>query len=496
MKVTLTGLLIFVALVAAVITGLMKWLYRGKPNWLMSYLQNFSGVFFIVSGAVKAVDPLGMAYKMEQYFAEFESVFSETWMSFIVPMFTWMSSISSTVALAIIVLEIVLGIMLIIGYWRKFTAWAFFLLIVMFTFLTGFTHLTGYVPGDVNFFDFANWGEYVDTNRKVTDCGCFGDFLKLEPKTSFFKDLGLLIPGFLFILFWRSKHQLFTNGWRRMITIGSFVGITLFCLSNYVWDIPSVDFRPFFEGQHVRHQKQLEVDAASNVKITDYKMTNKESGQVVQIPFAQYMKEFASYPKEEWKLEQIRSEPEVAATKLSDFEMSNSDGDDATEEILGDANYNFWVVSYKLPSKSTTKSITRADTIWVMDTIQLTGLDSIELRPRIQSVGEKTLTKDSYTFDAGLVGDYISKIKPMAEAAEADGFKTRILTKYEDPGKLDDFRHTIQLGAPIYTGDDILLKTIIRSNPGVVLMKDGMIIKKWHIGKLPDYASIKKNFIK
>ena len=106
------------------------------------------------------------------------------------------------------------------------------------------------------------------------------------------------------------------------------------------------------------------------------------------------------------------------------------------------------------------------------------------------------MTKKSYTFDAGLIGNYVSKIKPLAESAEAEGYKTRILTKYEDPGKLDDFRHTVQIGAPIYTGDDILLKTIIRSNPGVVLMKDGQIIKKWHISKLPDYAEIKKNFIK
>ena len=494
---TLTTLLLRIALGAAVITGLMVWLYRGeKKNWVMSYIQNFAGVFFIVSGAVKAVDPLGTAYKMEQYFAEFISTFGETWLSFITPIFEWMSSLSATVALAMIVLEIVLGVMLIIGFWRKFTAWAFFLLMVVFTFLTGFTHLTGYVPSGVNFFDFGNWGDYVDTNRKVTDCGCFGDFIKLEPKVSFFKDLGLMIPAFLFIFFWKSKHQLFSHGWRRIITIISFVATTVFCLSNYVWNIPSVDFRPFFEGQHVRHQKKLEIDAASNVQITHYKMTNKASGKVVQIPFAQYMKEFAQYPKEEWDLDQIKTEPTVKKTKLSDFEMSNVDGDDGTDELLNDPKYNFWVVSYKLPSTSSTKTMTVPDTTWVMDTLKLAGLDSFELKPRVESVGEKTLTKDSYTFDAGLVGNYISKIKPLAEAAEVDGFSTRVLTKYEDPGKLDDFRHTVQLAAPIFTGDDILLKTIIRSNPGVVLLKDGQILKKWHINKLPTYAEIKRDFIK
>jgi len=442
---TLTTLLIRIALGAAIITGLMVWLYRGeKKNWLMSYLQNFAGVFFIVSGAVKAVDPLGTAYKMEQYFAEFISTFGETWLSFITPMFTWMSGISSTVSLAMIVLEIVLGVMLIVGFWRKFTAWAFFLLMVVFTFLTGFTHLTGYVPQGVNFFDFGNWGDYVDTNRKVTDCGCFGDFIKLEPKVSFFKDLGLMIPAFIFIFFWKSKHQLFSYGWRRIITIVSFVATTVFCLSNYVWDIPSVDFRPFFEGQHVRHQKKLEVDAQSKVKIIAYKMTNKASGEVKEIPFDVYLKEFAKYPKEEWDLDQVKSEPTIKPTKLSDFEMSNVDGGDGTDELLNDPKYNLWVVSYNLPSTSTTKKMTVPDTIWRMDTIPMPELDSFKLEQVADSVGEKTLTKDSYTFDAGLVGNYISKIKPLAEAAEADGFATRVLTKYEDPGKLEDFRHTVQ----------------------------------------------------
>jgi len=342
MSLTLTSLLLIIGAIAAVITGLMVWLYRGeKKNWVMSYLQNFAGVFFIFSGYVKAIDPLGLAYKMEQYFAEFESTFSETWLSFITPMFTWLSSISSTFALGIIVFEIVLGVMMVVGFWRKFTTWSYLLLIIMFTFLTGFTHLTGYVPSGVNFFDFGNWGDYLDTNRKVTDCGCFGDFLKLEPKVSFFKDLGLLALSLILLFGWKAQHQLFTHGWRRGLSIATLIGMTLFCLNNYVWDIPGTDFRPFYEGQHVRHQKKLEVDAASNVQITHYKMTNKESGKVVQIPFAQYMKEFAQYPKEEWDLEQIKTEPTVKKTKISDFEMSNMAGDDGTEELLSDPKYNF-----------------------------------------------------------------------------------------------------------------------------------------------------------
>ena len=494
MTVTLTSLMIFVALVAAAITGLMAWLYRGKPNWILSYIQNFAGVFFIVSGGVKAVDPLGTAYKMEQYFAEFTSTFEPTWFSFLVPMFEWMAGISATVAFVMIVLEIVLGVTLIIGFWRKISSWLFFLIMVVFTFLTGFTHLTGYVPSGVNFFDFANWGEYVDTNRKVTDCGCFGDFLKLEPKTSFFKDLFLMIPAILFILFWKREHQLFSPRIRSFLALGALVITSIFCWSNYVWDIPSVDFRPFYEGQNVRETKAKEMEAAGNVQITHYKITDKSSGKVIEIPFAQYMKEFKKYPKEEFELDQIKSEPEIPSTKISDFDLSNAAGEDASEEILADANYNFWIVSYKIPSSSTKKSLTVPDTTWVMDT---TLVDELEvIKPRVENIGEKTLTKEVYAFDQDIVDAYTNQIKPLVDGATADGFNSRIFTKIGDWGMMDDFRHTTQVAAPVYMGDDIMLKTIIRSNPGVMLVKDGTIIKKWHINKLPTYEKIKAKYMK
>ncbi|MBK8704928.1 MAG: DoxX family membrane protein [Saprospiraceae bacterium] len=115
-------------------------------NWVITFLQYFTGALFVFSGAVKAVDPLGTAYKMEQYFAEFETTFAGTWFSFIAPIFPKLSNVSSTVSVVMIVFEIVLGIMLLIGAYRKLTAWAFLLLLVFFAFLTGFTYLTGYVP--------------------------------------------------------------------------------------------------------------------------------------------------------------------------------------------------------------------------------------------------------------------------------------------------------------------------------------------------------------
>lgn len=493
---TLGTLLFRILIVTLILTFAMYKLIRGKKNILMTFLQNYAGVLFLVSGYVKAIDPLGTAYKMEQYYAEFESVFAQTWMSFLSPMFPFLSEHSASSSVAMIVLEIVLGVCLIIGWRPKLTSWAFFLLIVVFTFLTGFTYLTGYVPNGVNFFDFGNWDEYVKTNMKVTDCGCFGDFLKLEPFVSFCKDLALMVPALFFIFGTKSMHQIFSQKVRNIIVGVTLVLTTVICLSNFVWDIPSIDFRPFYEGQNVRTQKIAEVTAEQEREITHYKMQNKASGKVVVLPFAQYMKEFKNYPKEEWELDQVRTEPAIPATKISEFEMSNPSGDDGTEELLGDPNYNFWVVSYKIPSSESISKIMVADTTWAVDTIMVEGADSPSIVKSVAEIKQKELSKTTYQFKPDFIKSYTDVVNPIVNAAEKDGFKTRALTKYGNPDMVEDFRHTTQSAYPFFTGDDILLKTIIRSNPGLILLKDGQIIKKWHVDKVPSYEEIKSNFMK
>ncbi|MFT4762670.1 MAG: hypothetical protein ACI9LN_004658, partial [Saprospiraceae bacterium] len=66
------------------------------------------------------------------------------------------------------------------------------------------------------------------------------------------------------------------------------------------------------------------------------------------------------------------------------------------------------------------------------------------------------------------------------------------VTAYADPALIDDFRHQTQSAYPFYSADDILLKTIVRSNPGIVLLKDGKVIEKWHYKHLPSFEIIKE----
>ena len=485
---TLGTLALIIGGIAIILTLLIK-----PANWVISFLQNFTGALFIFSGWVKAIDPLGTAYKMEQYFAEFQSTFEGTWFSFMAPLFPWLSNYASSFSVIMIVLEIVLGVMLITGTWRKFTSWAFFLVLAFFTFLTGFTYLTGYVPGDANFFEFSKWGAYEATNMKVTDCGCFGDFLKLEPKISFFKDLVLLVPAIIFLIWNGKMHQLFNTATRGLLVLLTVVGLSFYSFSNYVWDIPHLDFRPFKKGVNIRAQKNLEEEAQLSTEIIAYKLRNLEDGKVVELPFAQYMKEYANYPNESWEHIQIKSEPSVPLSKISDFEIADIDGNDITEDILSDPDYALMIIAHKLYADISTGTAIITDTIYRVDTIQTQ--DSIILQQSIERVDKRQVQKDVYSWKEATLKPWIEKVNPILEQAEAAALQVYAITAYADPAMIDDFRHATQSAYPFHMADDILLKTIVRSNPGIVLFRDGEVIRKWHYKKVPDFETMQNKFM-
>ncbi|MEM1318821.1 MAG: hypothetical protein AAGG75_01125 [Bacteroidota bacterium] len=497
--ITLPQLVLYVGIFALLMTIVVAQLKQVK-SYPVSYLQNFAGGLFIFSGWVKAIDPLGTAYKMEQYFGEFESTFEGTWMSFLAPMFPALAEYAILFSVFMIVFEIVLGVMLLMGARPKLTAWAFLLLVGFFTFLTGFTYLTGYVPQDVNFFEFSNWGPYVKTNMKVTDCGCFGDFLKLEPKVSFFKDVFLLVPSFIFVFMWNKMHQLSTTKVRNIAIIASTVGLTIYCLSNYMWDLPHTDFRPFNVGKDVAKTRQIEQESAGNVKLLAYNLTNKTTKEEVNLPYEQFLKEFKSYPKEEWEYEQIRSEPTVPATKISDFAISDIDENDVTEDILNDPNYSLMVVCYKFYYEVERGTAMVNDTSFVVDTVMTvdaaTGEEMVQLVRSVDQVSQREVSDNKYLFNEGYRQLFTEKVNPFVEAAEKSGMNVYGVVGGAGPDIIDDFRHATQSAYPFHTADDILLKTIIRSNPGVVLWKNGQIIDKWHISKLPSFGEVEKEILK
>ena len=472
-----------------------KQAFRKPGNFIMSLFQNFCGVLFLFSGWVKAVDPLGTAYKMEQYFAEFESTFQGTWMKFIAPLFPVLSESAIGFSVAMIVIEIILGLMLIMGMRGKFTAWAFFLLVAFFTFLTGFTYLTGYVPNGVNFFDFGSWGDYQKSNMKVTDCGCFGDFIKLEPYTSFLKDVALLLPALFFLFRSKTMHQVFNRPIRAGIISLSTIGLLIYCISNYAWDIPHADFRPFNKGKDVRRQFALEADALNETKITHWKLKHNETGESLIVENGEYLGNYKSYKGVYSVEDQIKSEPPIPLTKISDFQIEDTNGNDLTDEILNNDGPMLLVVNYKLKGgKAVEKKRMVSDSLWLVDSISIDGTSESAFVKSFDKVVQKEETYTDYVWDEDYLKKH-SKLKPFTDAAKAQNIPIIMAIGGADEMQIKDFDIDTQLGIRYGTADDILLKTIVRSNPGVVLMKDGKILDKWHIKKLPDFESVAKKHL-
>lgn len=497
---SLPNLLISFAVVGALLT---VWTVRMKEHKsiLWTFLQHFCGVWFVFSGLVKAVDPIGTAYKMEDYFAAFEPTFAglNNIFSNLAPLFPWLAKSSEGFSIFMIVLEIALGVMLIVGFKRRLTAWLFFLIVVFFTALTGFTYLTGFVPAEANFFDFAKWGPYVKAQMRVTDCGCFGDFIKLDPRVSFFKDVALMIPAFMFLLRWNWMHELW-NGRVQNIAVGATTAIfLLFCLQNTYWDLPVVDFRPFKIGSNVRERKELETNA--KVDVLGWVLQNDSLGKTITFmePEPGKITYYKEYPKNQgWKVkDQIQTDwyvlkdsvkIPVTKTKVSDFAVESSEGE-VTDDILNEKGYSLMIVSYKLKGQKQMETLVVPDTIWATDTVRVSA-DSMHLVQRIVSIEQKKIEREVFIPEPDYAERFQKEVNPLAEAALKAGWKVYAITTYADSESAADFAKRTGATYPFYKADDKLLKTIIRANPGVVVWKDGTVLDMYHHRHLPTFEKL------
>ncbi len=488
----LTTLLIRIGIAALIVSAIIIFGAKKHKSILTTFLQSFCGVLFLFSGWVKAVDPLGTAYKMVDYFTEFQTTFAESGLSFLAPLFPFLSNYSVAFSVIMIIFEIVLGIMLITGSKPKFTAWAFFLLVAFFTVLTGFTYLTGYVPNGVNFFSVSEWGPYLASNMKVTDCGCFGDFIKLEPKTSFLKDVFLLIPAIYFIVRNKTMHDLFSKTANFWIEIVAIVGLLFYCLSNFVWDLPHTDFRSFNVGKDVRATHAAEQEAMANVKITDWLMKNRYDGKEITISNSEYMTNYKNYPKTDWEvLEQIKTEPAIKSTKISEFEITDKEGSDLTYKFLEEDGARFLIVSPKIKSEVSVVKKMVKDSIYRADTLQTLDNGELMIVNTLDTIVDKEVSITKFKWEKKYASAMREKLKPVLNDLLDKDAEVIYAVGGAGVTELEALEEDFNLkGVQMAMSDDILLKTIIRSNPGVVLWKDGVIIDKWHINKLPSAEAI------
>ena len=279
-------------------------------NIITQFSRLFVGVLFIISGLIKLNDPLGFSYKLDEYFGE--PVFN---LPFFVPY-------SLAIALFLVILEVVLGVMLLIGYRSKLTIRSLLSMVILFSFLTFYS-------------------AYFDV---VKDCGCFGDALHLTPWQSFTKDIILLF--FILILFLNQKlvKPLFSE------KIVSALAFTSFVLCSFIgyWvlnHLPVIDFRPYKIGTNI--QKGMEIPDGAPKSLVEMIFIYNVNG----VPKEFTEKDLMSIPEGATfvdRKDKVITEGYVPP--IHDFSMTK-DGSDYKEEFLNEPKLLI-VVAYDLVKAS------------------------------------------------------------------------------------------------------------------------------------------------
>lgn len=409
--ITLIGMF---AAIAIVMTLIGKFLFK-QNNLVINYLRYFVGVWFVFSGIVKAIDPAGTAIKMEEYFEIFEKSF---------PLLTFLWKFSAAHALLVssfmIILEIYLGLALILGAWKKSTIWLLVLLIAFFTFLTGYSAKTG----------------------NVTDCGCFGDFLKLEPIQSFYKDLFLSVLILIILFGQKNIKEIFGKIISKVLLLVLTIAAIGFAYRNIYYE-PIKDFRPYKVGVSIPEGLTLPPNAKKTVKSLVYTYKNNKTGKLKTFPPNQYP-DAADYNNWTYVKRDDITIQKGDDPKLKDFAIKDANGGDNTSMFFEEEEYLFFIII-----------------------------------PELKKIDDKG-------FD---------KVKSIAEAAEKDNRYVYILT-----GSLIEDMQTYEkkhnAHFEIYNTDATPLKTIMRSNPGLLILKKGIIVGKYHYHELTTYDALKKAGIK
>ncbi len=189
------------------------------------------GVLFIFSGLVKANDPLGLSYKMKEFFEiwnsglEYGSFFLK---DVLINLFQFLHDHSLSLSVIMIAFEILAGVALLLGWRMKIFSWLLLLLIIFFTFLTGYAYYSG----------------------KFTNCGCFGDCIPITPKTSFLKDIALTVLIIFLFRYRKNIRPYFSVNTN--FAIMTAVTVFSFGLQWYVLNyLPLVDCLPFKKANNI-----------------------------------------------------------------------------------------------------------------------------------------------------------------------------------------------------------------------------------------------------
>lgn len=268
-------------------------------------LRYLIAIIFIASGFVKAIDVKGFSFKLEEYFSP--DVFN----------LTFLQNFTLEIAIFVVALELTLGLMLLLKLKLKCTLISLIALCVFFAFLTF----------------------YSAYYNKVTDCGCFGDAIKLTPWQSFWKDITLLF-GLIILWFLNKKSDTLNNekGFLKIPFLGIGILISAFIIYYGIAHEPLIDFRDYKIGTDLNVEKQKIAANPSEYK-TSYTLKNSKTGEEKVVGQDDFVNQ-----KEYWEEGtpwQIQKGKEVSVlvkqgyqSSIDKFKLEDENGNDVTDQIL------------------------------------------------------------------------------------------------------------------------------------------------------------------
>ncbi|HAL83027.1 MAG TPA: DoxX family protein [Mucilaginibacter sp.] len=380
---------------------------KSTPWWVWA-ARIFVGLLFIFSGLIKANDPLGFSYKLEEYFEVFHLPF--------------LNGFALSLAILLCALEMILGFALLIGVRAVSIVWGLLLLVIFFGFLTF----------------------YSAYFKVVQSCGCFGDAIALTPWQSFGKDLVFML--FILVLFFNLKKikPLFTakTGDRLLIAaIVVSVGVGVYTYSF----LPVIDFLPYKVGANIPDEMKIPPGAKPDEYELTYHLKNKKTKESKVMTNTDYLKSNI-WKENNWE---VIGQPESRLVKVGytpkirDLSIADAQGNDYTKELLSNPFYSVIVVAYNL---------------------QKTDAEAIS-RLNVMAINLKT------------------------------NYNTRtVLLTSNSPASAQAFAKEHNWVSEIFYADDVPLKTMMRANPGIFLLKNGTIINKWHYHSIPKYDELVKQY--
>jgi uncharacterized membrane protein YphA (DoxX/SURF4 family) len=282
---------------------------------------------------------------------------------------------------------------------------------------------------------------YLAIENPVSDCGCFGDAIVLSNWDTFYKNLFILALIIIAMLTAKSFKSSIGKRTSLFIIILSAIMITLFSWYNYR-HLPVIDFRPYEIGTYIPSKMIIPENAEKDIYTQHIKLLDTVSGKEIELTSEAYTNDSTYWGSTStWKYLSITDPILIKkgyVPPIHDFTITTADGSDITQDVLNDSSYFFLLVAYDL-KKSDVKRQAFINDLY------------------------RKISDDKYGF----------LCLTSVSSDEIEVFKNLHHSEYE-----------------YCTADPITLKTIIRANPGLVLLHKGVILAKWHYNDIPEYEEI------